>query len=95
MVMAKATSGVKFPAIYSSLVAICLLIGFAGDQNPLLLLAAVFLTLPWSLSLMSSHGFSLVHGALDYGVAWYFVGFAAVNAFISYLAGKLLERGRA
>lgn len=94
MVMAKANLGIRLLTIYSSLAAICLLIGFAGDQNPLFLLAAVFLTLPWSLSLMSSYGFSLVHGALDYGVASYFAGFAAVNAFIIYLIGKMLERSR-
>jgi len=80
--------------IYSSLVAISLLTGFAGDQNPFFLLAAVLLTLPWSLSLMPSYGFSLVHGALDYNVAWYFAGFAAVNAFIIYLAGKVMKRWR-
>ena len=94
MVMAKAKLGVRLLVIYSSLVAISLLIGFAGDQNPLFLLAAVFLTLPWSLSLMSSYGFSLVHGALDYDVACYFAGFAAVNAFIIYLAGRMIERWR-
>ena len=78
--------------IYSSLVATSLIIGFVGDQNPLFLLAAVFLTLPWSLSLMHYYGFSLVHGALGYDVALYFAAFAAVNAFIIYLVGKMIER---
>lgn len=78
--------------IYSSLVAISLLIGFVGGQNPIFLFAAVFLTLPWSLSLMDTHGFSLVHGALGYDVALYFVAFTVVNAFIIYLIGKVIER---
>ena len=94
MAMAKAKLGVRLLMIYSSSVAISLLIGFAGDQNPLFLLAGVFLTLPWSFSLMPSYGFSLVHGALDYDVAWYFAGFAVVNASVIYIAGRMVERLR-
>jgi hypothetical protein len=94
MGIAKTKLGVRLLMIYSSLVTISLIIGFAGDQSPLFLLVAVFLTLPWSLSLMPSYGFSLVHGALDYDVALYFVAFAAVNALIIYFIGKMIERVR-
>ena len=90
----KTKLGAKLLMIYSSLVAISLIIGFVGAQNPFFLFAAVFLTLPWSLSLMPSYGFSLAHGALGDEVALYFVAFAAMNAFIIYLLGKMIERLR-
>ncbi len=91
MVSAKANRAARLALVYLSLVALSLTIGFVGDQSPLFLLAAFFLTLPWSATL-DSYGFALVHGAADYRVAWYFVAFAAVNALIIYLIGKVIGR---
>jgi hypothetical protein len=85
--------GTKLVVIYTSVVITCLVIGFAGDQDPLWLLAAFFLTLPWSL-VLAPYMWSLIHGALGGHVGLYFVACGAVNAFMIYTLGNAIGKGR-